>query len=185
MLHLATPIEQESVIQHADKGVATAMWAAAHEQVYRCDSLYCRMVLTLNFQEKVEKAHCPWPKGYTHIVQMLLDWGVDVNECAWNGETHLLYAVHGDVFLRRSQKMELTQILKPTLGLLPWIQLQSWLQKCSTAYRATSAEATSKYQDVTQSSIYLLVLLNDSFVYIYSFIHWFFDTWSCSNLGQP
>ncbi|KAG7250979.1 hypothetical protein CRUP_029469, partial [Coryphaenoides rupestris] len=35
-------------------------------------------------------------KGYTDIVKMLIDCGVDVNEYDWNGGAPLLYAVHGN-----------------------------------------------------------------------------------------
>ncbi|CAB1318823.1 unnamed protein product [Coregonus sp. 'balchen'] len=35
-------------------------------------------------------------KGYTDIVKMLIDCGVDVNEYDWNGGVPVLYAVHGN-----------------------------------------------------------------------------------------
>uniref|UniRef100_A0A8C7TIG1 Ankyrin repeat, family A (RFXANK-like), 2 n=1 Tax=Oncorhynchus mykiss TaxID=8022 RepID=A0A8C7TIG1_ONCMY len=35
-------------------------------------------------------------KGYTDIVKMLIDCGVDVNEYDWNGGAPVLYAVHGN-----------------------------------------------------------------------------------------
>ncbi|XP_068941062.1 ankyrin repeat family A protein 2 isoform X3 [Petaurus breviceps papuanus] len=98
MLYLATRIEQENVINHTDEeGFTPLMWAAAHGQIAVVEFLLQNgadpQILGKGRESALSLASS---KGYTDIVKMLLDCGVDVNEYDWNGGTPLLYAVHGN-----------------------------------------------------------------------------------------
>ncbi|KAF7250297.1 Ankyrin repeat family A protein 2 [Varanus komodoensis] len=98
MLYLATRIEQENVINHTDEeGFTPLMWAAAHGQIAVVEFLLQNgadpQILGKGRESALSLA-CS--KGYTDIIKMLLDCGVDVNEYDWNGGTPLLYAVHGN-----------------------------------------------------------------------------------------
>ncbi|KAM6303893.1 ankyrin repeat family A protein 2 isoform 1-T2 [Podargus strigoides] len=98
MLYLATRIEQENVINHKDEeGFTPLMWAAAHGQIAVVEFLLQNgadpQILGKGRESALSLA-CS--KGYTDIVKMLLDCGVDVNEYDWNGGTPLLYAVYGN-----------------------------------------------------------------------------------------
>ncbi|XP_045140952.1 ankyrin repeat family A protein 2 isoform X2 [Echinops telfairi] len=103
MLYLATRIEQENVINHTDEeGFTPLMWAAAHGQIAVVEFLLQNGAdpqLLGKGRESALSLACS--KGYTDIVKMLLDCGVDVNEYDW--------------------KMELTQRLKLTLDIILWI----------------------------------------------------------------
>lgn len=103
MLYLATRIEQENVINHTDEeGFTPLMWAAAHGQIAVVEFLLQNGAdpqLLGKGRESALSLACS--KGYTDIVKMLLDCGVDVNEYDW--------------------KMELTQQLKPTPDIILWI----------------------------------------------------------------
>ncbi|MBZ3873045.1 Ankyrin repeat family A protein 2 [Sciurus carolinensis] len=87
MLYLATRIEQENVINHTDEeGFTPLMWAAAHGQIAVVEFLLQNGAdpqLLGKGRESALSLACS--KGYTDIVKMLLDCGVDVNEYDWEG----------------------------------------------------------------------------------------------------
>ncbi|TNN61254.1 Ankyrin repeat family A protein 2 [Liparis tanakae] len=98
MVFLASRIEQETVINHQDEeGFTPLMWAAAHGQIAVVEFLLQNGSdpnLLAKGRESALSLACS--KGYTDIVKMLIDCGVDVNEYDWNGGAPLLYAVHGN-----------------------------------------------------------------------------------------
>ncbi|XP_061764048.1 ankyrin repeat family A protein 2 isoform X1 [Nerophis ophidion] len=98
MVFLASRIEQESVINAQDEeGFTPLMWAAAHGQIAVVEFLLQNGAdpnLLAKGRESALSLACS--KGYTDIVKMLIDCGVDVNEYDWNGGVPLLYAVHGN-----------------------------------------------------------------------------------------
>ncbi|KAM9794432.1 ankyrin repeat family A protein 2 isoform 1-T1 [Syngnathus typhle] len=121
MVFLASRIEQETVINAQDEeGFTPLMWAAAHGQIAVVEFLLqnvnpFRRVGCYKHQHNDHDASCvqgadpnllakgresalslACSKGYTDIVKMLIDCGVDVNEYDWNGGAPLLYAVHGN-----------------------------------------------------------------------------------------
>ncbi|XP_019338185.1 ankyrin repeat family A protein 2 isoform X3 [Alligator mississippiensis] len=111
MLYLATRIEQanrqpigtENIINHKDEeGFTPLMWAAAHGQIAVVEFLLQNgadpQILGKGRESALSLA-CS--KGYTDIVKMLLDCGVDVNEYDW--------------------KMAPTQLLRQTQATIPWI----------------------------------------------------------------
>ncbi|XP_075383327.1 ankyrin repeat family A protein 2 isoform X2 [Mycteria americana] len=105
MLYLATRIEQENVINHKDEeGFTPLMWAAAHGQIAVVEFLLQNgadpQILGKGRESALSLA-CS--KGYTDIVKMLLDCGVDVNEYDW--------------------KVVLIPLLKQMLAIIPWIWL--------------------------------------------------------------
>ncbi|CDQ73920.1 unnamed protein product [Oncorhynchus mykiss] len=73
------------------------MWAAAHGQIAVIEFLLQNGAdpnLLAKGRESALSLACS--KGYTDIVKMLIDCGVDVNEYDWNGGAPVLYAVHGN-----------------------------------------------------------------------------------------
>ncbi|TWW66358.1 Ankyrin repeat family A protein 2 [Takifugu flavidus] len=101
MVFLASRIEQESVINLQDEeGFTPLMWAAAHGQIAVVEFLLQNGAdpnLLAKGRESALSLACS--KGYTDILKMLIDCGVDVNEYDWvkkNGGAPLLYAVHGN-----------------------------------------------------------------------------------------
>ncbi|KAG7273735.1 LOW QUALITY PROTEIN: hypothetical protein CRUP_001815 [Coryphaenoides rupestris] len=98
MVFLASRIEQETVINLQDEeGFTPLMWAAAHGQIAVVEFLLQNGAdpnLLAKGRESALSLACS--KGYTDIVKMLIDCGVDVNEYDWNGGAPLLYAVHGN-----------------------------------------------------------------------------------------
>ncbi|MFT7815629.1 ankyrin repeat family A protein 2 [Arapaima gigas] len=99
MVFLASRIEQaEAVINLQDEeGFTPLMWAAAHGQIAVVEFLLQNGAdphILAKGRESALSLACS--KGYTDIVKMLIDCGVDVNEYDWNGGAPLLYAVHGN-----------------------------------------------------------------------------------------
>ncbi|XP_055729756.1 ankyrin repeat family A protein 2-like isoform X1 [Salvelinus fontinalis] len=104
MVFLASRIEQggnvpqETVINLQDEeGFTPLMWAAAHGQIAVVEFLLqngANPNLLAKGRESALSLACS--KGYTDIVKMLIDCGVDVNEYDWNGGVPVLYAVHGN-----------------------------------------------------------------------------------------
>uniref|UniRef100_A0A8C8IME8 Ankyrin repeat family A protein 2 n=1 Tax=Oncorhynchus tshawytscha TaxID=74940 RepID=A0A8C8IME8_ONCTS len=98
MVFLASRIEQETVINLQDEeGFTPLMWAAAHGQIAVVEFLLQNGAdpnLLAKGRESALSLACS--KGYTDIVKMLIDCGVDVNEYDWNGGAPVLYAVHGN-----------------------------------------------------------------------------------------
>ncbi|XP_071008502.1 ankyrin repeat family A protein 2-like isoform X1 [Oncorhynchus clarkii lewisi] len=104
MVFLASRIEQggnvpqETVINLQDEeGFTPLMWAAAHGQIAVVEFLLQNGAdpnLLAKGRESALSLACS--KGYTDIVKMLIDCGVDVNEYDWNGGVPVLYAVHGN-----------------------------------------------------------------------------------------
>uniref|UniRef100_A0A3B4AWR3 Uncharacterized protein n=1 Tax=Periophthalmus magnuspinnatus TaxID=409849 RepID=A0A3B4AWR3_9GOBI len=80
-----------------EEGFTPLMWAAAHGQIAVVEFLLQNGAdpnLLAKGRESALSLACS--KGYTDIVKMLIDCGVDVNEYDWNGGAPLLYAVHGN-----------------------------------------------------------------------------------------
>uniref|UniRef100_A0A4W5JNP3 Ankyrin repeat, family A (RFXANK-like), 2 n=1 Tax=Hucho hucho TaxID=62062 RepID=A0A4W5JNP3_9TELE len=98
MVFLASRLEQETVINLQDEeGFTPLMWAAAHGQIAVVEFLLQNGAdpnLLAKGRESALSLACS--KGYTDIVKMLIDCGVDVNEYDWNGGAPVLYAVHGN-----------------------------------------------------------------------------------------
>ncbi|XP_041825807.1 ankyrin repeat family A protein 2 isoform X1 [Melanotaenia boesemani] len=87
MVFLASRIEQETVINLQDEeGFTPLMWAAAHGQIAVVEFLLQNGAdpnLLAKGRESALSLACS--KGYTDIVKMLIDCGVDVNEYDWPG----------------------------------------------------------------------------------------------------
>lgn len=98
MMFLASRIEQEAVINVQDEeGFTPLMWAAAHGQIAVVEFLLqsgADAHVLAKGRESALSLACS--KGYTDIVRMLIDCGVNVNEYDWNGGAPILYAVHGN-----------------------------------------------------------------------------------------
>ncbi|XP_041101885.1 ankyrin repeat family A protein 2-like isoform X1 [Polyodon spathula] len=98
MVFLPSRIEQEPVINLQDEeGFTPLMWAAAHGQIAVVEFLLQNGAdpnVLAKGRESALSLACS--KGYTDIMKMLIDCGVDVNEYDWNGGAPLLYAVHGN-----------------------------------------------------------------------------------------
>ncbi|XP_078252736.1 ankyrin repeat family A protein 2 [Rhinoraja longicauda] len=98
LLYLASRIEQDNLLNMQDEqGFTPLMWAAAHGQIAVVEFLLQNggdPHLLANGRESALSLASS--KGYSNIVNMLLDYGCDVNEYDWNGGTPLLYAVHGN-----------------------------------------------------------------------------------------
>ncbi|MGH0171432.1 UNVERIFIED_CONTAM: hypothetical protein FKN15_061325 [Acipenser sinensis] len=80
-----------------EEGFTPLMWAAAHGQIAVVEFLLHNGAdpnVLAKGRESALSLACS--KGYTDIMKMLIDCGVDVNEYDWNGGTPLLYAVHGN-----------------------------------------------------------------------------------------
>uniref|UniRef100_A0A2K6S538 Uncharacterized protein n=1 Tax=Saimiri boliviensis boliviensis TaxID=39432 RepID=A0A2K6S538_SAIBB len=92
-----SPIKQSTTLTNKHRGneVSTTPLLAnslsVHQLAAQGEMLY---LATRKGRESALSLACS--KGYTDIVKMLLDCGVDVNEYDWNGGTPLLYAVHGN-----------------------------------------------------------------------------------------
>ncbi|XP_059494436.1 DNA-binding protein RFXANK isoform X2 [Stegostoma tigrinum] len=87
-----------SLLNIADEqGFTPLMWAAAFGEM-----AVVRFLLQMGAdphtlaKERESTLSLASIQGYTDIVQLLLDHGVDVNIYDWNGGTPLLYAVHGN-----------------------------------------------------------------------------------------
>ncbi|XP_048470086.1 DNA-binding protein RFXANK isoform X2 [Rhincodon typus] len=87
-----------SLLNVADEqGFTPLMWAAAFGEM-----AVVRFLLQMGAdphtlaKERESTLSLASIQGYTDIVQLLLDHGVDVNIYDWNGGTPLLYAVHGN-----------------------------------------------------------------------------------------
>ncbi|XP_071008505.1 ankyrin repeat family A protein 2-like isoform X3 [Oncorhynchus clarkii lewisi] len=96
MVFLASRIEQVINLQD-EEGFTPLMWAAAHGQIAVVEFLLQNGAdpnLLAKGRESALSLACS--KGYTDIVKMLIDCGVDVNEYDWNGGVPVLYAVHGN-----------------------------------------------------------------------------------------
>ncbi|XP_036832876.1 ankyrin repeat family A protein 2 isoform X1 [Oncorhynchus mykiss] len=104
MVFLASRIEQGGNVPHEtvinlqdEEGFTPLMWAAAHGQIAVVEFLLQNGAdpnLLAKGRESALSLACS--KGYTDIVKMLIDCGVDVNEYDWNGGVPVLYAVHGN-----------------------------------------------------------------------------------------
>ncbi|XP_043563545.1 ankyrin repeat family A protein 2 [Chiloscyllium plagiosum] len=98
LIYLASRIEQDNLLNMQDEqGFTPLMWAAAHGQIAVVEFLLQNggdPHLLANGRESALSLASS--KGYSNIVNMLLDYGCDVNEYDWNGGTPLLYAVHGN-----------------------------------------------------------------------------------------
>ncbi|KAG8010602.1 Ankyrin repeat family A protein 2 [Nibea albiflora] len=96
LVHLYLLIETVINLQD-EEGFTPLMWAAAHGQIAVVEFLLQNGAdpnLLAKGRESALSLACS--KGYTDIVKMLIDCGVDVNEYDWNGGAPLLYAVHGN-----------------------------------------------------------------------------------------
>uniref|UniRef100_A0A3B5MHV9 Ankyrin repeat, family A (RFXANK-like), 2 n=1 Tax=Xiphophorus couchianus TaxID=32473 RepID=A0A3B5MHV9_9TELE len=99
MVFLASRIEQTVINLQDDEGFTPLMWAAAHGQIAVVEFLLQNQGADPNLLAKGRESalSLACSKGYTDIVKMLIDCGVDVNEYDWqNGGAPLLYAVHGN-----------------------------------------------------------------------------------------
>ncbi|KAI5608253.1 ankyrin repeat family A protein 2 isoform X1 [Silurus asotus] len=98
MIYLASRIEQEAAINLQDEeGFTPLMWAAAHGQIAVVEFLLQTGAdphILAKGRESALSLACS--KGYTDIVRMLIECGVNVNEYDWNGGAPILYAVHGN-----------------------------------------------------------------------------------------
>ncbi|XP_071008504.1 ankyrin repeat family A protein 2-like isoform X2 [Oncorhynchus clarkii lewisi] len=102
MVFLASRIEQGGNVPQVinlqdEEGFTPLMWAAAHGQIAVVEFLLQNGAdpnLLAKGRESALSLACS--KGYTDIVKMLIDCGVDVNEYDWNGGVPVLYAVHGN-----------------------------------------------------------------------------------------
>ncbi|XP_043919881.1 ankyrin repeat family A protein 2 [Protopterus annectens] len=97
MLYLATRIEQEDTNLEEGEGFSPNAWPLAVGLMAATDFLLQNGADPLILAKGRESAlSLACSKGYTDIVKMLLDSGVNVNEYDWNGGIPLLYAVHGN-----------------------------------------------------------------------------------------